>query len=240
MIKTKKTKFYLGCLMLVAALTFMGCKDRDSGSTEAENTEVTPIEQRPLAIDNGKVMTENGQQLLYGGEESGTHFDISNLSLKAEQFHYGIGREAFPALLDPEFISVAAADSLWNDDARFLIAMSKNETKAYAVRDLIRHEVVNDSLDGEPIMAAYCILADLGAIYTRRYGDQTLTFALSGYTYFDPEVWDGMDGFVFWDRETESLWWPLIGEAVSGRLKGAQLLEKEKSTWMDICQVQLS
>ncbi len=105
--------------------------------------------------------------------------------------------------------------------------------KAYSIKDLTRHEIVNDVLDGKPIMAAYCILANLGAIYDRTYGDEELTFGLSGYTYYDPDVWNGLDGFVFWDRETESLWWPLIDKAVSGPLKGVKLLLMNKSNWED-------
>jgi hypothetical protein len=114
------------------------------------------------------------------------------------------------------------------------LAHAGNDIKAYSVKDLTRHEIVNDVLNGQPIMAAYCILADLGAIYERQYGDEELTFALSGYTYYDNEVWNGLDGFVFWDRETESLWWPLIGKAVSGPLKGVKLLEMDKANWKDI------
>ena len=83
-------------------------------------------------------------------------------------------------------------------------------------------------------MAVYCVLADLGAIYERSYGGSELTFALSGYTYYDHQVWNGLDGFVLWDRETESLWWPLIGEAVSGKLKGVQLQEMKESSWKDM------
>ena len=109
----------------------------------------------------------------------------------------------------------------------------EDEVKAYAVKDLTRHEVVNDVLDGKPIMAAYCILADLGAIYDRDYGGTELTFGLSGYTYYDTDVWNGMDGFVFWDRETESLWWPLIGKAVSGPLKNVKLMEMDQNQWKD-------
>jgi hypothetical protein len=90
-------------------------------------------------------------------------------------------------------------------------------------------------------MAAYCILADLGAMYERKIGDLEFTFALSGYTYFDPEVWGGLDGFVLWDRETESLWWPLIGKAVSGSLKDVEvpLMDDSKwkqTTWSDILE----
>jgi len=224
-------------LLLTFAL-LLGCistEKKTGDKPEKENVESSenPKKQRPIAFENGKFFEMDGKKMLYGGEDSLQHFNITGYDLKDEQFHYGIGRERFPALLKPEFISIREADSVWADSTRFLVAYAGNEVKAYSVKDLTRHEVVNDVLDGEPIMAAYCILADLGAIYDRKYGDKVLTFALSGYTYYDTEVWNGLDGFVFWDRETESLWWPLIGRAVSGPLKGVQLLEKDKAQWQD-------
>lgn len=42
------------------------------------------------------------------------------------------------------------------------------------------------------------------------------TFAFSGYTYSDKEIWDGLNAFVLWDCDTESLWLPTIGKGVSG------------------------
>ena len=189
--------------------------------------------KRPVAKDNGKFFVENGQRMLYGGKDASQHFVIDNMDLKEEQFHYGIGREHFPALLRPEFETLDEADAHWEDNERFLIGNNNGEIKAYSVKDLTRHEVVNDVLGGEPIFAAYCILADLGAIYKRTYDKRVFTFALSGYTYFDPNVWDGLDGFVLWDRETESLWWPLIDKAVSGSLKGVKLQKLEEGLWED-------
>jgi len=227
--------------LFLLAICFFSCKNTEqtkeasSESTiEVSKQEEKPSKkQRPSALEKGKFFTENEKQMLYGGKDSSQHFDITDYSLKDEQFHYGIGREVFPALLKPEFTTIAEADSLWKDEDRFLVAYAGDEVKAYSVKDLTRHEVVNDELNGEPIMAVYCVLADLGAIYDRQYGDKELTFALSGYTYYDDEVWDGLDGFVLWDRETESLWWPLIDKAVSGPLKGVELLEKDKTHWED-------
>lgn len=220
--------------ILILVFVFVSCKQNHTDNSSSTNdSEVTPKKQRPLAYENGKFFEKEGVKLLYGGEDSLQHFDVSDLELKPEQFHYGIGREAFPAILEPEFTTVEAADSIWKDEDRFILAYSGADVKAYSVKDLTRHEVVNDELNGEPIMAVYCILADLGAIYDRQYGDKELTFALSGYTYFDEEVWEGMDGFVLWDRETESLWWPLIDRAVSGDLNGVELLEKDKANWKD-------
>ncbi len=188
--------------------------------------------QRPLAKDHGKFFEREGVKMLYGGSEH-EHFIIDNLELKQAQFHYGLSREAFPALLQPAFYSVKEADKNWKNSDRFLVAKKGNMVKAYGVKDLIRHEVVNDEIDGEPIFAAYCILADLGAVYKRTYQDKVFTFAVSGYTYFDPKIWNGLDGFILWDRETESLWWPLIDKAVSGDLKGVPLIKLEASYWED-------
>lgn len=224
-------------LLPIVLLCFIACKKENNKVVDTKKgKEVTtekPKKQRPIAFNNGKFFEVDGEKMLYGGEDSTQHFNITDYDLKGEQFHYGIGRERFPALLKPEFVSVQEADSIWADSTRFIVAYSGNDVKAYSVKDLTRHEVVNDVLNGEPIMAVYCILADLGAIYDRQYGDKELTFALSGYTYYDNEVWDGLDGFVLWDRETESLWWPLIDKAVSGPLKGVELLEKDKANWED-------
>lgn len=221
--------------ILLISLTFLACQKQEQQVKEADtNEKSSPKVNRPVSVDLGKIFEKNGKKLLYGGEDERQHFDITNIELKDEQFHYGIGRERFPALLAPEFVTIAEADTLWADSTRFLVAYSGDEVKAYSVKDLTRHEVVNDELNGQPIMAAYCVLADLGAIYDRTYGDKTLTFALSGYTYYDDAVWDGMDGFVLWDRETESLWWPLIDKAVSGPLKNVELLEMDKNNWEDI------
>lgn len=219
-------------IAFISVALLFGCKvQKETTSTDGAEEK---IKVRPLAFENGKFFDVDGKQMLYGGKNENQHFDITDYTLENEQFHYGIGRELFPALLEPEFISVEEADSIWADSTRFLLAYSGNDVKAYSIKDLTRHEVVNDVLDGKPIMAAYCILADLGAIYERTYGESVLTFALSGYTYFDKDVWEGLDGFVLWDRETESLWWPLIGKAVSGPLQEVKLLEMDESNWKDV------
>lgn len=210
----------------------LGNKDHQT-DIEPKKEKITLHPQRPIAVENGKIFKKGNIKFLYGGEDSVENFNITNCELKDENFHYGIGREKFPALLEPEFISQEEADTIWADTSRFLVASYGGETKAYSIKDLIRHEIVNDKINGKPIMAAYCILANLGAIYERQYDNKIFTFALSGYTYHDANVWNDLDGFVLWDRETESLWWPLIGKAVSGLMHGVKLIELDKKYWED-------
>jgi len=221
-------------ILLCLTILFIGCKEQPKKKEiKSVDNKENVKKKRPVALEDGKFFEVDGKKMLYGGENENQHFDITDYLLKDEQFHYGIGREKFPAILKPEFISVTEANQIWADSTRFLLAQSGKEVKAYSVEDLTRHEIVNDVLNGQPIMAAYCILADLGAIYERNYGDKELTFALSGYTYYDEDVWNGLDGFILWDRETESLWWPLIGKAVSGPLKNVKLIEMDNDKWND-------
>ncbi len=227
-------------IFLSLTILLIGCKEQEAKKEDINKEDVKTEakkevvkKKRPVAVENGKIFEVDGKKMLYGGKNENQHFDVSDYLLKDEQLHYGIGRERFPALLKPEFMTVSEANKVWADSTRFLLAHSGDDIKAYSIKDLTRHEIVNDVLNGQPIMAAYCILADLGAIYERDYGGKELTFALSGYTYYDKNVWDGVDGFVFWDRETESLWWPLIGKAVSGPLKNVKLIEMDKANWKD-------
>lgn len=222
------TKFYV--ILACSIVLLEGCSSSDSDNNSGKDNQ-DQASQRPVAAENGKFFEADGIRYLYGGDHEEQHFNITDYDLVDEQFHYGIGREKFPALLQPQFMSLSEADSLFVDSARFLLVNKDNVTKAYSIKDLTRHEVVNDEINGEPIMAAYCVLADLGAIYSREMGGRKYTFALSGYTYYDNEVWDGMDGFVLWDRETESLWWPLIGKAVSGPMQGSTMEVLNEQYW---------
>jgi hypothetical protein len=179
----------------------------------------------------GGLFERNGRALLWGGPTDSMHFDVTETILPLDGLRYGLGREAFPALIEPRFVSVSEASRWIDPDARVLLVRIGEEVKIYPVQQLIRHEVVNDTIGGRTIFAAYCILADLGAVYDRQMGGHAFTFALSGYTCSHPDVWDGRDAFVLWDRDTESLWWPTVGKAVSGPMLGASLKLLDPALW---------
>ncbi len=216
-------------LLAITFVMFYQCESVKNEDTVDANAKAG--KKRPLSIENGKFFTVNGEKYMYGGEDSTWHFNVTNSLLKEEQFHYGIGREKFDALIAPEFISRKEADNIFPDSERFLSLKIGDDIRAYSIKLLTHHEVVNDVVDGKPVMVAYCVLADLGGIYDRNMGGEVFTFALSGYTYYDPEVWDGLDGFVFWDRETESTWWPLIGKGASGPMRDVPLQVYDKQYW---------
>lgn len=47
------------------------------------------------------IETEGDTRLLRGGDDPSMHFDITTFRLEPKNLNYGIGREAFPALIEP-------------------------------------------------------------------------------------------------------------------------------------------
>lgn len=178
-----------------------------------------------------ELQRRDGRLYLRAGRAPEEEFDITAFRLETNQLHYGSSRERIPALTDPQYITVAEADRWIDADARVLLVGIGEDVRVYPLSFLRSNELVNDVVGGRPIVVAYCYLADLGAVYDRRAGGRTLTFALSSYTYADPDVWDGRDAFVLWDRQTESLWWPPVGRAVSGPMIDTPLTLVEPEQW---------
>jgi hypothetical protein len=137
----------------------------------------------------------------------------------------GPPKDGIPAIDRPKFVAAAAA-GLRADD-RVLGLAHNGVTKAYPVRILNWHEVVNDRLGDAPVAVTYCPLCGTGIAFDARLGGQTLNFGVSGLLY-NSDV-------LLYDRGTESLWSQLKQQAISGRLKGSRLqaLPLEHTTWAD-------
>lgn len=52
--------------------------------------------------------------------------------------------------------------------------------RAYPVRILHYHEIINDEFGDEPITVTWCPLCGSAVVYGRTVGDQVLTFGVSG------------------------------------------------------------
>lgn len=180
-----------------------------------------------------RVKERDGRRWLFGGNEPGQAFDITEFRLDPKQLNFGLGREAFHALISPEFGRPGDREVGINDRTRVLGVVINGEAKAFPIHLLRGHEVVNDTVGGRPIFAAYCILADLAGVYDREMAGHVYTFAVSGYTYADKDIWNGLNAFVLWDRDTESLWLPTIGKGVSGAMIDVPMQLTPEELWSD-------
>lgn len=87
------------------------------------------------------------------------------------------------------------------------------DVRAYPLRILDWHEVVNDRIGGVPVALTWCSRCGAGILYRTDTVRGTLTFASSGLFYESNNL--------LVDRQTDTLWSQLTGEPVNGPLAGS-------------------
>ncbi len=66
-----------------------------------------------------------------------------------------LGKDAIPAILDPQFISAAEAISQMKPSERVIGVSINGEHRAYPLNLLGRHEIVNDTVGGKPVAVTW-------------------------------------------------------------------------------------
>jgi len=133
----------------------------------------------------------------------------------AEIISGGPPPDGIPPLDAPVFADVAESiDQL--EPAESVVALEINgDARAYPVRVLIWHEIVNDTVGGTPVSVTYCPLCNSAVSYHRVVRGVETTFGTSGSLY--------ASALVMYDRLTESLWTHFDGQAIVGVLAGDHL-----------------
>ena len=131
----------------------------------------------------------------------------------AEILSGGPSRDGIPALDHPATLSAERAD--WSSDALVLGVVVEGRARAYPVAILNWHELVNDTLGGEPILVSFCPLCGTGMIFDRRVRGAARTFGVSGLLY--------RSDLLMYDHESQSLWSQIAAEAVVGPAIGERL-----------------
>jgi hypothetical protein len=138
-----------------------------------------------------------------------------------------IPKDAIPSVDDPTF-----GPTYEGDPADEVVvptvgeAESDGSVRAYPIRYLNYHEIVNDVLpDGTAVAVTWCPLCGSTVVYDRTVDGRTLTFGVSG------KLAD--DDLVMYDRETGSEWKQSLGEAIAGEFAGTSLsvLPAATLTW---------
>ncbi len=134
--------------------------------------------------------------------------------------------DAIPPIDRPVYGDTSAGDWLDPDDL-VLGYVSESGAYAYPIKILNFHEIVNDEIDGVPVLISYCPLCRSAIVYDRRVDGQVLTFSNTSALH--------ESDMVMVDRQTGSYWWQVLGTAIVGSLTGAQLeaLPSEMATWRD-------
>lgn len=165
----------------------------------------------------------------FPGGSSGD-FDLSKHSVPLEQIvPGGPGKDGIPAILKPVFISAqeAAFRKFFplKEEDRVLGLSWGGEAKAYPIKILNWHEIVNDTIGGKPVVVTYCPLCGTGIGFEALVQGRSLTFGVSGLLY--------QSDLVMYDHQTQSLWSQIATQAIAGPLTGAKLapIFLEHTTW---------
>jgi len=127
----------------------------------------------------------------------------------------GVKVDGIPALTRPPMIPASDATFLEDDEPVFGIQLN-GDARAYPLRIMDWHEMLNDVIGGIPVSLAYCTLCGSAILFKTRTDDTVFTFGSSGLLYESNKL--------MYDHQTKSLWSTLQGTPVVGRLAGPDLV----------------
>ncbi|UVE50848.1 DUF3179 domain-containing protein [Haloferax larsenii] len=138
----------------------------------------------------------------------------------------------------------------------YVVGVERNgEARAYALSILWWHEVVNDTLGGEPVLVTYCPICQSGMVAERRVDGDEAVFQVSGHLWQPPAVYgyasveDGRTfgasatsgeaevrnsgNLVLYDEATGSYWSQILAKAICGPESGErmEILPSTVTTW---------
>jgi hypothetical protein len=152
-----------------------------------------------------------------------TDFTKTSIDSWVEILSGGPPKDGIPAVDDPKFIRVSAERKIEDREPVITLELDGEAPRAYPIRYLMWHEIVNDVVGGVPVSVTFCPLCNSGITFDRRVQGQVLSFGVSGKLR--------NSDMVMYDRETESWWQQAIGEGIVGDLTGVKLTALP--SWME-------
>ena len=156
----------------------------------------------------------NGADIIWPNAATWPLTNFDKFSVTPDEFVVtGLDKDGIPSIDAPKFISV---DTSEYDKREPVIALTvDNISRAYPLSVLMWHEIVNDVIAEKPVVVTYCPLCNSALVYERIIDGNTTTFGVSDVLR--------KSSLVMYDRETESWWQQVTGEAIVGERTGHKL-----------------
>src|SRR2546425_6931585 len=155
-----------------------------------------------------------GQRIPFDTSEWKTDFTKRSVPFN-EVMSGGPSKDGIPAIDMPRFDAVADADKWLKPREPVILFGHAGEGRAYPLQILIWHEIANDTVAGLPVAVTFCPLCNTSIVFDRRLDGRVLAFGPTGK--------GRSSDLVMYDRQTESWWQQVTGEAIVGALTGRQL-----------------
>lgn len=121
----------------------------------------------------------------------------------------GPGKDGIPEITNPNFITVAQASYLQDNDL-VIGFVSGNKILAYPHAILDWHEIINDDVNSVSLAITYCPLTGTGIGWNRNVNGSITSFGVSGLLY--------NSNLIPYDRATNSNWSQMKLQSVNGEL----------------------
>ncbi|MBO9464430.1 DUF3179 domain-containing protein [Tropicibacter sp. R15_0] len=152
-----------------------------------------------------------------------TDFKNTSITNWVEIMSGGPPKDGIPALSDPQFLRVADESKIDGIEPVITVELPGAKPRAYPIRYLTWHEIVNDKIGNVPVAVTFCPLCNSGLTFDRRVKGKVLSFGVSGKLR--------NSDMVMYDRETQSWWQQAIGTGIVGEMNGVEL--KQVASWME-------
>jgi len=160
-----------------------------------------------------------------GSSIAGVFPETENYRLKPGELVLAASERDIPSILAEEsyFVEVEKADL--EDEDLVVGLLIGGFSRAYPVRLLSLHEVVNDRVADRAIAVTWCPLCYSAVVFDRIVDGEEFTFRASGYLLHD--------NLVMIDHPTDTLWSQLLGQGIKGAQRGSvlQVIPSTITSW---------
>ena len=141
--------------------------------------------------------------------------DFTQISIPlGEIISGGPPKDGIPSIDRPKFKAIAEITDIAGREPVLTVDI-KGDARAYPLRVLTWHEIVNDTVGGTPVTVTYCPLCNAAIVFERQVGDKLLDFGTTGLLR--------NSDLVMYDRQTQSWWQQFTGESIVGTMQGTKL-----------------
>jgi len=172
-----------------------------------------PLAALVVFVSMGLVAAAQANPLRWGSEWPDTDFSKTIIDF-SEILSGGPRKDGIPSIDTPKFVPAAEVDDL--SDTEPVVGLVVNgDARAYPLRILTWHEIVNDTVGGVPVTVTYCPLCNSSIVFEREVAGRLLDFGTTGKLR--------NSDLVMYDRQTESWWQQFEGRAIVGEMTGTTL-----------------
>ncbi|HBS34415.1 MAG TPA: hypothetical protein DEA50_04960 [Parvularcula sp.] len=162
--------------------------------------------------------------------------DFSRMTVDAREIESNVARDSIRSIDRPRFVAVQDVEIEGGDSIRgpgrysrrvrsgdialsrrdpVISFVEKDVARAYPLRIMMFHEIVNDTVAGRPVAVTFCPLCNAAVVFDRRIDGQPVEFGTTGKLRHSD--------LVMYDRTTHSWWQQFTGAGIVGVHAGRRL-----------------